>query len=114
MKPRPPFAFLVLGWLIALAVPALIFSVLLGFSVALLWPIAAVAAGALTLAAGAAVAAGARWTVLVPGLLGSALAFTAAVTGAQGPWAASYYAALALWLIALVAALVTKGGDPAE
>lgn len=113
MKSRPAVALLLLGWLFALAAPALIFSVLLGFSVALFWPIAALGAGALTLAAGVSRYGGARWAVLVPGLLGSALAFTAAVTGAQGPWAASFYAALALWLIALIAALVTKGGDAA-
>ncbi|GAA2570508.1 hypothetical protein [Microbacterium binotii] len=108
---RRAFVLVVTGWLFALAVPALIFSVLLGLGSALFWPIAALGAGALTLTAGGSRYGGARWAVLVPGLLGSALAFTAAVTSAQGLWAAAYYGALALWLIALVAALVTKGGD---
>lgn len=111
MKSRPSVAFVVAAWFLSLAVPALIFSVLFGLSVALAWPIAALVAGALTLAAAGSRYGGARWAVLVPGLLGSALAFTAAVAGAQGVWAAAYYGALALWLIALVAALVTKGGD---
>ena len=111
MNPRPSFAFLLLGALIAFAIPALVFSILLGFSVALFWPVAALVAAALTLAAGINRLGGARWAVLVPGFAGAALAFTAAVTGAQGPWAAAYYAALALWLVALVAALITKGGD---
>lgn len=113
MKPRPGFALLLLGWLTALAVPAAAISLVIWVGAALFWPLVALVAAAVTVAGALNRTGRARWAVLVPGLAGCALAYTGAVTGAQGPAAWVYYAAVALWLVTACTAIVTKGGDAA-
>lgn len=111
MKARPGFAFLLTAWLLSLAVPAAVISLLLGVPTPLVFTVIALLAAALTLAAGTTRFGGARFAVLVPGLAGSALVLYGAVTGAQDSAAVVYYIAAVAWLVALVAALITKGGD---
>lgn len=113
MRARPGFALLLAYWLLTLAVPAAVFAFLVWTGAALLWPLLAMGAAVLTVTGAVTRYGAARWAVLIPGLLGSGCAYLGAATQAQGPTAFVYYAALALWGVAAVAALATRGGDPA-
>lgn len=110
MRARPSIAFLLLRWLLGLAVPAAAISLAIWVGAALLWPLVALAVAAMTVAGAMSRTGGARWAVLVPGLAGCALAYYGAVTQAQGPAAWVYYAAAGLWLVTACVAMLTKGG----
>lgn len=99
MRPRPGFAFLLLGWL--LGGTAVVFLISLGIVAldALFWLLVAVGAAALTVFAAVRRDGGARWAVLVPGLLGAGLVIWGEVTDAQGLAAFVYWAALPLWVL---------------
>lgn len=114
MRSRPPFGFFILGWLVSLTVPALLFSLGLVALDALFWSTVA-----LLIAAGVVYIAmlsygGARVAILIPGLLGSALVLWGEVTGAQGPAAVVYYIALGLWLLTGAIAAATANRRPRE
>lgn len=111
MKARPSVAFLLLGWLGSLGVLAASASIGLVIVQVLFWPVLALGAAAFTLVAGANRVGVARWSVLIPGLVGPALVLYGATTGAQGPAAVVYYLGIGAGFVALIAALVTKGGD---
>jgi len=111
MKSRPSVAFLLMGWLGSLGVLAAAASIGLVIAQVLFWPVLALGAAAFALAAGVNREGAARWFVLAPGLVGPVLVLYGAVTGVQGPAAVVYYIGIGAWLVALVAALITKGGD---
>ncbi len=111
MKSRPSVAFLLMGWLGSLGVLAAAASIGLVIAQVLFWPVLALGAAAFALVAGVNREGAARWFVLAPGLVGPALVLYGAVTGAQGPAAVVYYLGIGAWLVALIAALITKGGD---
>lgn len=103
MRSRPGFALLLLGWLISLAVPALLFSLGLVALDALFWAAVALLVAALVVFAAMQFYGGARIAILIPGLLGAGLAFWGQVTDAQGPAAVVYYVALGLWAVTIAA-----------
>lgn len=111
MKSRPSVALLLAAWLVTLGVPAAIISLLLGVPTQLVFCVAALLVAAPTVAGAMVRRGGARFAVLVPGLAGSALVLYGATTDAQGPAAVVYYIGIGAWLVALFAALITKGGD---